>query len=158
MNREEFIGYLASGAEGLAIQLHGRGRLRGLPREFHQALAVAHLLDALGRPAPSSEALRAWYGGEALASPDAARWVYRVVASLRDPDLKKLHPNELNSFALRLVTWGSTASAVAEDMARKLRRARTAAHHRAVNPSKDGESGMTESGQGVQALRHRHTS
>lgn len=158
MNREEFIGYLASSAEGLEIPLHRRGKLRGLPREFHQALAIAHLLDALGRPAPSGEVLRNWYGKEALASPEAARWIYRVVASLRDPDLKKLHQNELNPFGLRLVTWGSAANAVAEDMARKLRRVRSAVHHRSVNPSKDGGSAMTDSGQGAEGLRHRPTS
>lgn len=154
MNREEFIGCLAARADDLEIPLHRRGRLRGLPREFHQALAVAHLLDALGRPAPSSEVLRTWYGKEALASPDAARWIYRVVASLRNPDLEKLHPNELNSFGLRFVTWGSMASAVAEDMARKLRRVRTTAHRRAVNPSKDGERAKTDDGQGAQGIRH----
>lgn len=123
MNREEFIGYLAPRAEDLRIPLHRAGKLLGLPRKFHQALAVAHLLDALGQPAPSNQALRTWYGEEALASPEAARWIYRVAGALRDPDLGRLPPNELLSFRLRFAQWGSLARAVAAD-ARKARRVR----------------------------------
>jgi hypothetical protein len=122
MTREEFIGYLASRAEGLGIPVHGGGELLGLPRKFHQALAMAHLLDALGQPAPSNRALRTWYGDDALASPEAARWIYRVAGALRDPDLGRLPPNELLSFRLRFAQWGSMARAVAADATRKARR------------------------------------
>lgn len=123
MSREEFIGYLASRAEGLKIPLHRGGELRGLPREFHQALALAQLLDALGQSAPSSEALRTWYGKAAWANVEAARWVYRVVGSLRDPDLKNLDLGELMSFWVRFETWGAAANSLARDARRKLRTA-----------------------------------
>lgn len=123
MSREEFIGYLASRAEALKIPLHRGGELRGLPREFHQALAMAQLLDALGQPAPSSELLRNWYGKAAWASAEAARWVYRVVGSLRDPDLKSLDLGELISFWVRFETWGAAANCLARDARRKLRTA-----------------------------------
>jgi hypothetical protein len=128
MNREEFVEYLASRAQGLKIPLHRSGKLLGLPREFHQALAIAYLLDALGQPAPSGEALRTWYGKDALASPQAAKWVYRVVGALRDPDLEKLNTKELISFGLCLATWGAAASGVAGDAARKARRVRGLRH------------------------------
>lgn len=123
MGREEFIGYLASRAEALEIRLHRGGELRGLPREFHQALAVAQLLDALGQPAPSSELLRTWYGKAAWASGEAARWIYRVVGSLRDPDLKSLDLGELMSFWVRFDTWGAAANSLARDARRRLRAA-----------------------------------
>jgi hypothetical protein len=123
MNREQFIGYLATRAETLEIPLHRGGELRGLPREFHQALAMAQLLDALGQPAPSSELLRTWYGKAAWASAEAARWIYRVVGSLRDPDLKNLDLGELMSFWVRFETWGTAANALARDARRKLRTA-----------------------------------
>ncbi|HEV2271365.1 MAG TPA: hypothetical protein VGR92_18080 [Steroidobacteraceae bacterium] len=121
MSREEFIGYLASRAEALRIPLHRGGELRGLPREFHQALAMAQLLDALGEPAPSGELLRTWYGNAAWASAEAARWIYRVVGSLRDPDLKNLDLGELMSFWVRFETWGAAANSFARDARRKLR-------------------------------------
>lgn len=121
MNREEFTQYLASRAEDLEIPLHRGGRLVGLPRKFHQALAAACLLDALGQPAPSTEALRTWYGNEALASAEAAKWIYRVVGALRDPDLERLNASQLTAFGVRLATWGVAASALAEDARRKRR-------------------------------------
>jgi len=119
MNRGEFVGYLESRAQGLQIPLHSEGELQGLPLEFHQALAVAHLLDALRRPAPSGRALRAWYGQAALASPDTARWVYRVVGSLENPDLEQLDVYELVSFWNRLEPWVGVANALANDRRRK---------------------------------------
>jgi hypothetical protein len=115
MSREEFVGYLESRAEGLKIPLHRDGELRGLPREFHQALAVAYLLDALGQPAPSGEDLRSWYGQAVSASPEAARWAYRVVGSLRNQDLQELDVYELVAFSNRFDTWGGFANAFAND-------------------------------------------
>jgi len=126
MNREQFVGYLAARAKDLEIPLYRAGKLLGLPREFHHALALAHLLDALGRPSPSSEVLRTWYGQAASANAEAARWVYRVVGSLRDPDLKKLGSDELMSFWMRLGTWGATANSLARDANRKRKRKRKA--------------------------------
>jgi hypothetical protein len=123
MTRDEFVGYLAARAEALRIPLHRAGELAGLPREFHQALAVARLLDALGQPAPSGELLRTWYGRAAWASADAARWVYGVVGSLRDPDLEQLDLGELLSFWVRFDTWGAAAHALARDVRRQLRAA-----------------------------------
>lgn len=119
MNREEFVGYLESRAEALKIALHCHGELRGLPRKFHQALAVAHLLDALEQPAPSGEDLRAWYGLAVSASPEAARWAYRVVGSLRNQDLQALDTYELVAFSNRFDTWGGFANAFASDRKRK---------------------------------------
>lgn len=123
MHRDEFIGYLAPRAEALDVRLHQVGELAGLPCEFHQALAVAQMLDALGRPAPSSEVLRAWYGKTAWASGEAARWVYRVVGALRDPDLAKLDLGELMSFWVRFDTWGAMARLLASEERQKLRTA-----------------------------------
>lgn len=128
MNREEFIGYVKSRAEELGIPLHQEGELLGLPRECHQALAVAHLLDALGQAAPSGDALRTWYG-EGLGSPETARWVYSVVGSLRNQDLEKLDLDELLKFWLRFQSWSGFANGLANDMTRK---------SDLVNPSKDG--------------------
>jgi hypothetical protein len=153
MNREEFIEYLASRAEGLKIPLHRAGKLLGLPRDLHQALAVAHLLDALGRRAPSGEALRAWYGKESLASPEVARWIYRTVGALRDQDLESLNTGELISFGLRFATWGAAASALAGDATRKLRRARGTTDRRLGNPSKDGKPQRPGNGQRTHGLR-----
>ena len=96
----------------------------GLPCEFHQALAVAQMLDALGCQAPSSEVLRAWYGNAAWASVEAARWVYRVVGALRDPDLGKLELGELMSFWVRFENWGTAAKCLAAEVRHKLRAAR----------------------------------
>jgi hypothetical protein len=121
MTREDFVGYLASRAEALKIPLHRAGELVGLPREFHQALAMARLLDALGQPAPSGELLRAWYGRAAWASGAVARWVYEVVGSLRDPDLEQLELGELMSFWVRFDTLGAAAHSLARDVRRKLR-------------------------------------
>ena len=129
MNREAFVGYLQSRSAELQIPLHGEGELRGLPREFHQALALAHLLDALRRPGPSGEALRSWYGDQALASPETARWVYRVVGSLRNPDLEKLDVYELVTFCNRFEPWVGLANGLVNDRNRK---------KSIVNPSKDG--------------------
>lgn len=157
MNREEFVEYLASRAQGLKIPLHRSGKLLGLPREFHQALAMAYLLDALGRPAPSGEVLRTWYGKDALASPQAAKWVYRVVGALRDPDLEKLSTNELISFGLRLATWGAAASGLAGDATRKSSRVRRTAHHPFGNSRKSGQQRRAGGGSRVQGSRHRHT-
>jgi hypothetical protein len=156
MSRGEFIEYLASRAEGLKIPLHRAGRLLGLPREFHQALAMTRLLDALGQRAPSSEVLRTWYGKEALASGNAAKWIYRVVGALRDPDLQKLSKSELISFGLRLATWGAAASALAGG-ATRLRRARRTVPLQPGNPSKDGEPQRAADSQRAHGLRHRHT-
>lgn len=119
MNREEFVGYLQSRAEELQIPLHGEGELQGLPREFHQALAFACLLDALRRPAPTGRDLRAWYGETALASPEAARWIYRVTGWLRNPDLEKLEVYELVAFCNRLEPWVGLADGLANDRRRK---------------------------------------
>lgn len=119
MNREEFVGYLASRATELKIPLHGTGQLCGLPTQFHHSLAVAHLLDALGQPSPSGELLRAWYGEAALGSGEAARWVYRVVGSLRNPDVEKLNSDELMMFWVRFDTWGATANSLARDDTRR---------------------------------------
>lgn len=132
MNRKDFIGYLAPKAADLKIRLHREGKLLGLPLKFHQALAVVHLLDALGHPAPSSHALRTWYGNEALASPDAARWIYGVTGALQDGDLEKVRPNELTAIGFRFTALGSTAHGMAADAARK---ARKAPHQEPVNPS-----------------------
>lgn len=129
MNREEFIGYLESRAEELEIPLHREGELLGLPREFHHALAVAHLLDALGKPAPSGDALRTWYGRAALASPETARWAYGVVGSLRNQDLDRLDVDELLKLWLRFESWAGVAHGLANDLIRK---------SEFVNPSKDG--------------------
>lgn len=129
MNREEFIGYVESRAKVLKIPLNRRGELARLPRKFHHALALAYLLDALGQAAPSGEALRNWYGQAAAASPETARWVYRVVGSLRDPDLEKLNTKELIAFSERFGPWGGLAKGFANDRARK---------SLPVNPSKDG--------------------
>ncbi|HEY1890655.1 MAG TPA: hypothetical protein VGG63_09615 [Steroidobacteraceae bacterium] len=134
MNRGEFVGYVESRAEELQIPLHGEGELRGLPREFHQALALAHLLDALRRPGPSGEALRTWYGDQALASPETARWVYRVVGSLRNADLEKLDVYELVAFCSRVEPWCAFASGLVNDRSR---------NSVLVNPPKDGSARST---------------
>ncbi len=128
MNREEFIGYVKARAEELKIPLHDEGELLGLPRQCHQALAVAHLLDALGQSAPSGDALRTWYGA-GLASPQTARWVYSVVGSLRNQDLEKLDLDELLKFWLRFQTWSGFTNGLVNDIARK---------SEFVDPSKDG--------------------
>ena len=132
MNRKDFIGYLAPRATGFKIRLHREGKLLGLPLKFHQALAVVHLLDALGHPAPSSHALRTWYGNEAVASPEAARWIYEVTGALQDADLEKLRPNEITAIGFRFTALGATAHGLATDAAR---RARKAADGDFVNPS-----------------------
>jgi hypothetical protein len=129
MKREEFIRYLESRADELEIPCHGEGDLRGLPREFCQALAVAHLLDALGRSAPSGDDMRRWYGEVALANPEAARWAYRVVGSLQNQDLDKLDVDELLKFWLRFESWGGLAKGLANDLRRR---------SNSVNSSKDG--------------------
>jgi hypothetical protein len=121
MNRDEFIRYVASNAGALGIRLHRAGELAGLPCEFHQALAIAKLLEALGRSAPSSGVLRGWYGNAAWANPEAARWVYRVVEALRDPDLERLDLGELMSFWVRFDAWGCAAKWAAHDVREKLR-------------------------------------
>jgi hypothetical protein len=121
MNREEFISYLESRAEALRIPLHRKGEMAGLPRKFHHALAVAHLLVALGQPAPSAQFLRTWYRQAASASPEAARWVYGVVGSLRNPDVQKLKATELVAFSERFRPWGGIANGFATDRARKSR-------------------------------------
>jgi hypothetical protein len=123
MNRDEFVGYLASRTDALAIRLHRDGELMGLPCEFHHALAVAQMLDALGHPAPSSEVLRKWYGNAAWANVEAARWVYRVVGALRDPDLGKLDLGELMSFWVRFDNWGAVARGLAAQVRHQLRTA-----------------------------------
>jgi len=120
MSREEFIKYLAARAQTLEIRLHRSGELAGLPFEFHQALALTHLLDALGLSAPSSETLRKWYGKAAWASAETARWIYRVVGALRDPDLDRLELGELMSFWVRFDNWGAAANLLARDARRKL--------------------------------------
>jgi hypothetical protein len=119
MNREEFVGYLESRGEWLAIPLHREGRLRGLPCEFHQAVAVACFLRALRQPAPTGDALRAWYGEAASASPETARWVCRVVGCLRNPDLQSLDMNDLLTFWPLLDEWAGMAHAIANDRVRK---------------------------------------
>ena len=121
MSRDEFIRYLASNAGALDVRLHRAGELAGLPCEFHQALAVAKLLEALGRPAPSSAALRGWYGHTAWANAEAARWVYGVVEALRDPDLEQLDLGELMSFWARFDAWSCAAKWAARDVREKLR-------------------------------------
>jgi hypothetical protein len=121
MSREEFVGFLASGAGAFKIPLHRAGDLIGLPREFHQALAVARLLDALGQPAPTNDLLRSWYGKAAWASAEAARWVYQAVGALRDPDIEQLDLGELLSFWVRFDTWGAAAHSLARDVRRQLR-------------------------------------
>lgn len=118
MNREEFVGYVESRAEELRIPLHGEGELRGLPCEFQHAMALVCLLDAMRQPAPSSEALRSWYGGAALASPETARWVYRVIGSLRNADLEKLDVHELMAFCSRVEPWCAFASGLINDRSR----------------------------------------
>lgn len=117
MNREEFTGYLESRA--LEIPLHREGELLRLPREFHHAVAVTYLLDALGQPAPTAKALRTWYGQAASASPETARWVLRVVGSLENEDLKKLHVNELMAFSTQFDVWGGFAHVLANRKAPK---------------------------------------
>jgi hypothetical protein len=129
MNREEFAGYVASGARELRIPLHQEGELLGLPCEFHQALAVAHLLDALGKAAPSGEAVRSWYGQAAVDGTKTARWVYQVVRDLRNSDLEKLGIDELVEFWILFDSLGGLAYALANDIRRK---------SGIVNPSKDG--------------------
>ncbi len=129
MNREEFIAYIESRGEELEIPVHREGELLGLPREFYQALAVAHLLDALGQRAPSGDDVRKWYGKAALASPEAARWAYRVVGSVRNQDLNGLSVDELLKFWLRFESWGALAQGLANDLRRSSNFA---------NPSKDG--------------------
>lgn len=113
MGRDEFIEYLASQAEVLDIPLHRLGDLAGLPREFHHALAVAQMLDAFGRRAPSGEVLRTWYGEAASGNPETARWIYRVVGALRNPDLEKLDPSDLTAFWVRFDTWAAAAHVLA---------------------------------------------
>jgi hypothetical protein len=131
MNREEFVGYVESRAEELRIQVHGEGELRGLPCEFQHALALVWLLDALRRPAPSSEALRSWYGHAALASPEAARWVYRVVGSLHNADLERLDAYELMAFCSRIEPWCAFASGLINDRSR---------NRALINPPKDASA------------------
>lgn len=121
MNRDEFIRYLASRAQALDIRLYRSGELAGLPCEFHEALALAQMLDALGRPAPSSETLRKWYGKAVSGSAETARWIYRVVGALRDPDLENLDLGELMSFWVRFDNWGAAANMVAKKARQKLR-------------------------------------
>lgn len=157
MNREEFIAYLASRADNLKMPLHRGGKLLGLPRELHQALAVAYLLDALGQPAPSSEALRTWYGKDALASAETAKWIYRVVGGLRDPDLERLTVSELISFGLRLATWGAAASGLAGDATRKVHRMRRTAGYNPRKSSSRDELQRAGGGKRTPGLRHRHT-
>ena len=123
MNRDEFVGYLGSRADALGIRLHRDGELMGLPCEFHQALAVAQMLDALGCPAPSSQLLRKWYGKAAWGNVEAARWVYRVVGTLMEPDLGKLDLGELMSFWVRFDNWGAVARGLAAEARNKLRTA-----------------------------------
>lgn len=123
MNRDRFIGYLASRSEALDIPLHRGGELKGLPREFHQALAVAQLLVALGHPAPSGELLRAWYGKSAWANAEAARWVYRVAGTLSGPDLEELDVAELLSFWVRFDNWGAAAKLLARRVQQKIQTA-----------------------------------
>lgn len=120
MGRDEFIGYLASRAEALDIPLHASGELAGLPREFHHALAIAQMLDALGRRAPSGALLRAWYGEAAFADGETARWVYRSVGLLRNPDLERLDPSELTAFWVRFDTWGAAAHVLVRSRRRKI--------------------------------------
>ena len=119
MNREEFAGYVASMAGELGISVHPEGELQGLPREFLHSVAIAHLLDALGQAAPSAEELRAWYGPAASASPKTARWVTRVVGSLRNPDLEKLNLDELLTFWPLFEGWAGMAHGLANDRCRK---------------------------------------
>lgn len=120
MGRDEFIGYLASRAEALDIPLHQTGELAGLPCEFHHALAVAQLLDALGHRPPSGAALRAWYGEVASADGETARWIYRAVGTLRNPDLERLDPNELTQFWVRFDTWGAAAHVLVRSKRRRV--------------------------------------
>lgn len=129
MNREEFAGYVQSRAQEIGIPVHQEGQLLGLPCEFRQALAVAHLLDALGQDRPSGEALRSWYGQAALEGTETARWVYRVARDLRNSDLEKLDVDELVSFWLLFDSFGGLAHGLASDLRRK---------SGLVNPSKDG--------------------
>lgn len=129
MNQAKFIGWLESRAKEVGIPLHREGKLLGLPREFHHALAMSHLLDALGQPGPSGDDLRDWYGGPTLASPEAARWAYRMVGSLRNQDLDKLEADELLKFWLRFESWGALAQGLATDLTRR---------SNFVDPSKDG--------------------
>lgn len=123
MSREDFIQYLAARAGALDIPLHETGALEGLPAEFHHALAVAHLLEALWRPAPSSELLRSWYGHKASSSGEVARWIYRVVGALRDADLMKLDLGELMSFWVRFENWGAAAKMAAREVTGRVRSA-----------------------------------
>lgn len=119
MKREEFVGYVASRAGQIGIPVHQEGELKGLPREFHHSIAIAYLLDALGQDAPSGEELRAWYGAAASASPMTARWVIRVVGSLRNPDLEKLDIDELLAFWPLFEGWAGMAHGLANDRCRK---------------------------------------
>ncbi|HVS76452.1 MAG TPA: hypothetical protein VHE11_05920 [Steroidobacteraceae bacterium] len=121
MTRDEFVRYLAPRADAINIRLHRSGALAGLPWKFHQALAVAQLLDALGQRAPSSEDLRAWYGAATGSTEETARWIYRVVGSLRDWDLEKLDLGELMSFWVRFDTWGEAAYLLAREARARLR-------------------------------------
>jgi hypothetical protein len=121
MTRDEFVGYLAPRAESINLRLHRAGALVGLPCKFHQALALAQLLDALGQHAPSSEDLRRWYGVGEESTEETARWIYRVVGSLRDWDLEKLELGELMSFWVRFDTWGEAAYLLARDARARLR-------------------------------------
>lgn len=130
MNREEFVGYVQSRAAELGIPLHQERELTGLPREFHQALALACLIDARGQAAPSGEALRGWYG-QAAESTEAARWAYRVVRNLRNSDLGKLDVDELLQFWILFDSFAGLAHGLANDLRRK---------SGVVNPSKDGEA------------------
>jgi hypothetical protein len=129
MNREEFVGYVQSRAQELRIPLHQEGELRGLPCELHQALAVAHLLSALGQAAPSGEALRGWYGQAAEEGRKTARWIYQVVRDLRNSDLEQLDMDELVKLWILFDGFGGLAHALANDLRRK---------SGVVNPSKDG--------------------
>lgn len=158
MSREEFIGYLASRAKDLKIPLRRRGKLLGLPRKFHQALAVACFLDALGQPAPSSEVLRAWYGKEAQAGVETAQWIYRVVGALRGPDLEGLDPGVLMSLWVRFDTWGAMANSLVRDAKRKPRKVHRTTRHHPVTPSKDGDPRRIGDGAEVHGLQRRHTS
>ena len=118
MNRQEFISYLESRADKIGIPLHLEGELRGLPQEFHHAVAMAHLMDTLGQPAPSGEELRAWYGRAVLASPEAARWAYQAVGYLRNEDLDRFAPDELLKFGLRFQGWAGLAQGLVNDHGR----------------------------------------
>jgi hypothetical protein len=99
------------------------------------------MLDALGRPAPSSEVLRKWYGNAAWANVEAARWVYRVVGALREPDLGKLDLGELMSFWVRFENWGAVAKGLAVEVRHKIA-------HGAVGRTGFGAQGNARAGSG----------